>query len=42
MERAGLLFETFSKLTSVVYDIESMVGLLKKEDLEQSTQQTVA
>jgi hypothetical protein len=41
-ERASLLFETFSRLTSVVYDFESMVSIMKKEDVEQSTIETVA
>lgn len=34
-ERAGLMFDTFNKLTSVVFDIESMVCILKKEDIDE-------
>lgn len=41
-ERAVLLFETFNRLTSVLFDLESMVCLLKKEDLDEQTQETVA
>ena len=36
-ERAALLFETFHKLTSVIYDIQSMAAILKREDLTAST-----
>ena len=41
-ERAALLFETFFRVTSVVYDTQSMTALLKREDLDPSTQETVA
>jgi uncharacterized iron-regulated protein len=41
-ERAALLFETFFKLTSAIYDTQSMTALLKREDLEPSTQETIA
>ena len=41
-ERAALLFETFFRLTSVVYDTQSMTALLKREDMETSTQETIA
>ena len=36
-ERATLLFETFFRLTSVVFDAQSMVELLKREDLDSQT-----
>ena len=36
-ERAALLFETYLRLTTVVYDAQSMVAILKKEDLDAST-----
>lgn len=36
-ERAALMFETFFRLTSVVFDVQSMVALLKREDLEAVT-----
>jgi hypothetical protein len=41
-ERAALLFETFFRLTSVLFDTQSMTALLKREDLDPSTQETVA
>ncbi len=36
-ERAALLFETFQRLTSVVFDLQSMTQLLHREDLSEST-----
>ena len=41
-ERAALLFETFQRLTSVVFDLQSMTQLLHREDLSESTLETVA
>ncbi len=41
-ERAALLFETFMRLTSVIFDLQSMISLLKREDLAASTQETIA
>ena len=41
-ERAALLFETFQRLTSVVFDLQSMTLLLHREDLSASTQETLA
>lgn len=41
-ERATLLFETFFRITSVVYDVQSMVSLLKREDVDPQTHETVA
>ena len=36
-ERAALLFETFQRLTSVIFDLQSMISLLKREDIATST-----
>jgi hypothetical protein len=41
-ERAALLFETFFRITSVIYDTQSMAALLKREDLDVITQETIA
>lgn len=41
-ERAALLYETFFKSTSVMFDHLSMVAILKREDLDQTTLETVA
>lgn len=36
-ERAVLLFQTFMRKTSVLYDVQSIVGLLKRDDIEEDT-----
>lgn len=41
-DRAKLLFHTFHRLTSVLYDTQSLVALLKREDLAPHTQEAVA
>ncbi len=41
-ERAALLFETFQRLTSVVFDLQSLTQLLHREDLSLSTHSTLA
>ncbi|CDW82490.1 UNKNOWN [Stylonychia lemnae] len=40
-ERAVLLFQTFQRRTSVMFDVQSMTHLLKKEELEYSTKQVI-
>jgi len=41
-ERAMLLFQCFTKKTSVIYDVQSLCELLKKEGLKEQTQETIA
>lgn len=41
-ERAMLLFQAFNKKTSIIYDVQSLCELLKKDSLKESTQQVIA
>lgn len=36
-----LLFQTFQRRTSVLFDVQSMTHLLKKEELEFATKQVI-
>eukprot|EP00347_Sterkiella_histriomuscorum_P012679 403367644 len=41
-ERAVLLFQTFMRKTSVIYDVQSIVMLLKREDIDENTKIVLA
>eukprot|EP00347_Sterkiella_histriomuscorum_P011916 403370605 len=41
-ERAVLLFQTFMRKTSAIYDVQSIVMLLKREDIDENTKIVLA
>jgi hypothetical protein len=41
-EKALLLFSTYHKKTSVLYDMQSLTCLLKKDDIEEYTKEILA